>query len=438
MKLCHDDNHNAKIIMQNDLKREKIHFRLCGVFLFSILLTPMIIIPGFMGVKLEDLVVFMIVFYFFAAQNITFKLPIRALLFLIFIPLLLISVAMGSFMLMPTTITDLTKYIWLLKGGVIYLVFYNYMYSNEEQEDERVKKILMLFISFSVLASFICFQQYFNLFGLNKFYLPFVAPTQMATLMEGYGSPRVVGMLGNPNAQGYAFAIALICCLYLYLMDSSKKVLVYSCFIFLGLIMTLSRGSLLCFVAGAVFLFLVYKKNWLFSVYKIIFLSIASVILTILFLWLKDNEVIYNMILFRFEALSNITEDRSFIARYHGWIINYEYFKLSPLFGVGPLPRSIDIFGMADNEWLFFLRAYGAIGTLWLLLFMVLPFFLKKHNNLKKTNRKKFAFSCVMVTGIYMIPAGVVTSSVLFPVFLVVLAMYDVDKKSITLSKRKS
>ena len=405
--------------------------------MFSILLTPIIKIPGFIGVKLEDLIVFTIIFYYFFVQKIAFKLPVRAGFLLLFIPLLLISITLGSFLLMPATITDLTKYIWLLKALIIYLVFYNYINSDVEPKDERVENILKLFIFFSVLASFICFQQYFNLFGLNKFYIPLVAPTQMTTLIGGYGSPRVVGMLGNPNAQGYAFAIALICCLYLYLVKGSKIILLSALFILLGIFMTLSRGAFVCFVAGSLFLFLMYKKHWLFSVYKLIFLGVLLTTLSMLFLWLKDNEIIYNMVLFRFEALSNITEDKSFLARFHGWIINFEYFKLSPFFGVGPLPRSADIFGAADNEWLFFLRSYGAIGTIWLILFMFLPFFIKKHKVHKEQNRKMFVISCTIATSLYIIPAAVVTSSVLFPIFLVVLSMYDVSRSSITHSKHR-
>jgi hypothetical protein len=166
----------------------------------------------------------------------------------------------------------------------------------------------------------------------------------------------------------------------------------------------------------------------LFSVYKYVFLSILIVVLSALIFWLKDNEVIYNMILFRFEALSNITEDKSFMARFHGWLINYEYFRLSPLFGVGPLPRSADIFGTADNEWLFFLRSYGGIGTGWLVAFIFLPFIFKRHKCKIQKNRKMFVLSCAMATVVYIIPAAVVTSSVLFPVFLVVLSMYDVSR----------
>jgi len=406
--------------------------------LFSILLTPIIKIPGFLGVKIEDLMVFGIVFYYFFVKKIVFKLPVRAIILLAFIPLLLISITTGSFLLMPTNFTDLTKYIWLLKALVVYLVFYNYMHVNTEQESQRIENILRLFIFFSVLASFICFQQYFNLFGLNKFYIPLVAPTQMKTLMDGYPTPRVVGMLGNPNAQGYAFAIALLCCMYLYLINSNKKTLISSVFILLGLFMTLSRGAFVCFVIGALFLFLSYKKNWLFSVYKVIFLSVFLVVFSFLFLWLKDNEIMYNMILFRFESLSNISEDNSFISRIHGWIINYEYFKLSPFFGVGPLPHSSDIFGSADNEWLFFLRSYGGVGMLWLLIFMFLPFVFKKHKDLSLNNRKMFAISCTIATGIYLIPAAVVTSSILFPVFLVVLSIYDINLNNITHSNYRS
>lgn len=192
------------------------------------------------------------------------------------------------------------------------------------------------------------------------------------------------------------------------------------------MLMTLSRSSLAVFVIGALFLFIFYKKNKTFSYYKYLILLVMGVFLFGAFIFLKENEVIYNLILWRFEGLANIMEDKSFITRFHGWIINFEYFTLSPVFGVGPLPRGGEVFGTSDNEWLFFLRSYGAVGTAWLLLFLYSSFIFT--NKIKATymrNFNYFSLSVVIMTSIYMIPAGVITSSSLSSLFVAILAFND-------------
>jgi hypothetical protein len=425
------------MISSSVIQKEFIMSKLCSIVLFCVLVTPMIKVPGFIGVRLEDFVVFTVVFYGLLVQNISFKLPVRVLLLIVFIPFLLVSITVGSFLLMPATLMDLTKYIWLFKSIVVYLLFYNYLYSSKDNVNSRIEYLLKLFMYFSVISSFICFQQYFNLLNLNKFYIPLIAPSQTTTLLNDYATPRVVGMLGNPNSQGYAFAIALVCSLYLFLKKAVDRKIILLCasFIFVGLVMTLSRSGLICFVSGCLFLFLTYKKGWSFLLFKLFFLAVLFSGLIMLFVLLKENETLYNLIIFRFEALSNISEDNSFVTRFHGWAINYEYFKISPFFGVGPLPRSVDIFGTADNEWLLFLRSYGLVGFFWLILFMLLPLSLKSSKSLEVLNRKRFVLACIFSTWLFMIPAGVITSSGLFSVFLCVLAVYDVDFKKIQLGK---
>lgn len=413
-----------------------LHRRVCILILFCMLLTPGVKIPGLIGIRLEDFIIFLIVFYFAAGGHASIRFPERGVYLLYFIPILLLSITVGSYLSMPTTLLDLSKFIWLLKSLVIYITFYNYVYGYESKDIEtNIVTILFYFILFCVLASFICIQQYFNVGGLNQLYIPLIAPSQYTSLMPGYPSPRVVGLLGNPNSQGYVFALSIICTLFLFFKKGNKYLLVFGFFLILGLLMTLSRGALLSCLFGLLFVFLGYRKDKVFGVYKLIVLSFIAIFVFFLVVWLASNPVIYNLILFRFEALSNITEDGSFVARFHGWLINIEYFKLSPVFGLGPLPRASAIFGASDNEWLSFLRAYGVVGMIWLLLFMFKPLAFKGNFILVIRNRKAFSYSILLATCVYMIPAAVITNSGLIGILLALLSICDTERFSVSINR---
>ena len=281
-------------------------------------------------------------------------------------------------------------------------------------------------VTIASVSALVCISQFFNPLNINSYYVAFVAPTQFTTLIEGYGTPRAVGMIGNPNAQGYLMALALLSGFYLMLKSASKYSSIKLILIFTAMLMTLSRSSLAVFVVGVLFLFVFYKKNKMFSYYKYLILIFIGMFLFGALVVLNENEVIYNSILWRFEGLANIMEDKSFIARFHGWAINIEYFNLSPIFGVGPLPRGGELFGASDNEWLFFLRSYGAIGTVWLLLFLYSSFiFTNKVKSPDIRNFNYFSLSVVIMTSIYMIPAGVITSSSVSSLFVAILALND-------------
>lgn len=405
--------------------------KLTVLFTVFFLLTPTVKVPGFIGIRFDDLLVFLIIFLFFLLSKsvtISVKVPVRAGLIIIFCLLVLISILWGSTYGLPASILDLTKYIWLAKLFVIYLVFYNYIYFDTSVDSviERRNASLSFIVTIASVSALICISQFFNPLNINKYYVPFVAPTQFTTLIEGYGTPRVVGMIGNPNAQGYLMALSLLSGLYLMLTKTSKLLSTKLFLIFIAMLMTLSRSSLAVFVIGALFLFVFYKKNKTFSYYKYLILLVMGVFLFGAFIFLKENEVIYNLILWRFEGLANIMEDKSFITRFHGWIINFEYFTLSPVFGVGPLPSGGEVFGTSDNEWLFFLRSYGAVGTAWLLLFLYSSFiFTNKIKAAYMRNFNYFSLSVVIMTSIYMIPAGVITSSSLSSLFVAILAFND-------------
>ena len=405
--------------------------KLAILFIAFFLLTPTIKIPGFIGIRLDDLLAFSILGLFIFLSKISIikvKFPIRACLLLVFFFLLLISITWGSTYSLPTSILDLTKYIWLIKLLVIYLVFYNYIFYDNELFEiiKRRNIILSAVVVIATISALISISQFFNPLNINKLYVPIVAPTQYTTLMQGYGTPRVVGMIGNPNAQGYLLALSLLTGLFLMLTKSSKKLGLMSLVIFIAMLMTLSRSALIVLLVGAFTLFLLYKKDKIFALYKIFILILVCLFLAGLIIFLKDNEAIYNLIIWRFEALTNIMEDKSFLARFHGWTINLEFFYKSPLIGVGPLPRGGDVFGASDNEWLYFLRAYGSVGVFWLVLFLFVPFLYSiKNNYLITQNFNYYSFAMVVMTCIYMVPAGVITSSSLSSLFIALLAFSD-------------
>ncbi|MCP4325912.1 MAG: O-antigen ligase family protein [Alteromonadales bacterium] len=412
---------------------------LCVTYIACFLLTPTIKIPGFIGLRLDDLLTFLIVGYFFLAAKstkINIKVPIRANLLLFFSLLMMLSITWGGTFKLPTSILDLTKYIWLLKMLVTYLLFYNFIYI-ESNASSRVSDItlelesnrsfiLKTVVTIASISAFICFLQYANPLGINKYYIPLIAPTQYESLMSGYGTPRVVGMIGNPNAQGYLMALSLLIASFLQFKYPSKANL-FKCFIIaIAMFLTLSRTSLVCFLIGFLILFLLYSKDKNFVYYKIFLLVIISSLLFVLIIFLKNNETIYNLILWRFETLSNVMEDKSFLARMHGWVINLEYIGKSPLIGVGPVPRGVEIFGAADNEWLLFARSYGVLGIFWLLMFFLLPLLVySRSSSIPEKNYTYLLLSVIGMTFVYMVPSAVFTSSSLNCLLIILLAIKD-------------
>jgi O-antigen ligase/polysaccharide polymerase Wzy-like membrane protein len=241
-----------------------------------------------------------------------------------------------------------------------------------------------------------------------------------------------VGMIGNPNAQGYVLALSFLALIYKELINHSKMNVIKGFIIFVALLMTLSRTSLVITLVGSLILILLYTKNKNFVYIKLSILSLLSFALFSLFIFIQQNEVLYNLILWRFESLANIMEDKSFITRFHGWVINIKFFLDNPILGVGPIPRGTELFGTADNEWLYFARSYGALGLIWLLLFFFGPFLVLRPKSKDEKNVRFFVFTALLMTMIYMIPAGVFTSSSLNGLLIVILAFYDKNHCYIT------
>jgi|GEM_PF-2017602 len=400
----------------------------CLALLFMVFLTPTFWIPGVLGVRLEELFVFFWVFIvaFLMKQGViqAVYLPVRGAFLIGFCLLVIAGIAAGSVIQLPTSILDLTKFIWLAKAFLIYLVFFNYIYRKDHGEMVRRDYILKWFVRCGVLSCFICFQQYFDLFDLNAKYIPFVAPTQAYTLLSGYFAPRVVGMLGNPNVQGAVLALSMVAHFYLILKGKAEFRITFFLMLFIGVIMTLSRTSFLVAVIGCFGVVFLYQKGMKFTIAKWLGFVLLVILLAFAYLALRENEFLYNTIFFRFEKILEGGQENSLAARYERWAINYEYFLKSPIFGVGPLPRA-DIFEFADGEWFLILRVYGVLGLLWFLLFCFAPMLMVRSKHKEVKNLRSFMLATIGAIYLYMIPAAIFTSTITVSFVLILLALYD-------------
>lgn len=393
-----------------------------------VFLTPTIWIPGVIGVRFEEFFVmlWLVVFAIFYRQGVleAAYIPVRGAMLLAFAAIILLSITVGSVMQLPASILDLTKFIWLFKALMVYFIFFNYIARKDGYEMVRREYIIKWFIRFGVLSSIVCFQQYFDLLGLNSLYVPIIAPTQAYTLLSGYFAPRVVGMVGNPNLQGAILALCLICHTYMSLKGKGEWRVLFFLVLFTALLMTLSRTAFIMSVVGMFSMVFFYKKSMTFALLKMIGVALLLILLTMAYLVLREYEALYSVIFFRFENLSQGVQEGSFAARFEQWRLNIEYFMKSPIFGVGPLPRA-GIFGAADGEWLLFLRTYGILGTTWLVLFFFLPLLRIRSKSVEIKNLRALFLALTAAIFLYMIPAGIVTSTITISFVLILLALYD-------------
>ncbi|MCY7296204.1 O-antigen ligase family protein [Alteromonas sp. a30] len=402
--------------------------------LFCMFLTPTISIPGFIGIRFEELfIVPWLALSFLFRPSLRMLIPFRAFFFLLFSILLITSISVGSIMQLPASLLDLVKLIWIVKIFFIYSILYNFIHSDSDYY-QRLIYILRIFVIFGFVSALICIQQYFDILSLNRYYVPIIAPTQFNTLMPGYSSPRVVGIIGNPNAQGLVMAFTLITLTYLILEKRIKYGSVLFVVLFSALIMTLSRSAFIVWGCGTVCLILLFRGGWKLTIYKYVLLASVIAIIGVMFVFLRDNKVIYNLILFRFELLANGLEEGSFSARFNQWMLNIRYFLESPIFGVGPLPRA-GIFHFADNEWLVLLRSYGLVGTGWLVMTLTLPLLLFRPAHKWGKNLKSFNLSILLCAFMYMVPAAVLTGINTVSFLIVLLACIDQNHSAIVWSK---
>lgn len=398
------------------------------LILFVLTLTPSTnFISGFPSVRGEDIILLSWLFFVFPfiKHKLTTAHKIRLGFLGAFFILLPLSIFNGIINGYEGSFSDFNQFIRLLKYISIYLLAV-YVFSNASRTE--ILKLVDYILWLGVFVFLLSLSQYFNVLGLNEIYVSYIAPTQYMTLVNNYPFPRPVAMIGNPNELGFLFVIFSMLSLVM-LMEKSRDVskFKYSFFFtiyLLGVLVTLSRGSLVALVAGVLVFF-----SWIFLSSKF---RVKIKILVVLFciimigLLILNNPLVYESFTWRFMTLLNVLEDASFSTRIDNWQENIGIIKQHPFLGVGPLRRTIFEYS-ADNEWILLWRSYGVVGVS---LFMGL---MMGHLFSKCTNEvKAFSMAIIISIFVYMIPAAAFHSLVLFPFLLVILAIVDTKRNGIT------
>ena len=387
------------------------------IIIISLILTPSLdFIPGVPSLRLDDILVFFWLFIaiFYFKYNFSFLLKTRILFIIILAVYFLIPVLNGLINGFQGDFADLNQYVRFLKYIGFYCISYKVFADSDELKKEE---ILVFFVSCGVVLFFITLSQYFNFLGLNDLYVRAIAPTQYKTLINNSLHPRPVGMVGNPNELGYLMALLSLVSLYCAVKYKSNKYYIFLVMFALGCLMTLSRGAMVALIAGfLVFVFIYHFKASAKNRLKILIMTIFVLIGSYL---LINNDVFYDKILWRFEIGLDVSNDDALGSRFDNWNENINIIKDHPIVGVGPLRRAA-FQHSADNEWLLILRSYGFFGVL-----LIISIFLRGVFSSRSIENRALLYALILSSFLYMIPAVIFHSLILFPLVLFVFTVID-------------
>ena len=391
------------------------------IIIFSLILTPSIRIKGIPAFRVEQIVIIIIAIYTLIKTILGRKIKINNPLFVLLYGglsfFILLSILVGSCKGIRVILNDFFEIYKIF----VYLSIFLYISSIIKTDADRLKVIK--FTNLCLLGSvFIAIQQYFNLFNLNEIYVPIIAPTQYKTLVNNYPYPRVVGMTSNPNEYSVMPGIGGVLSWSMFINTKRKKHILNLLIFSLGVLMTLSRTGLVFFIVciltySILHLYENLNKGRVIKFFTILFLTITLLLVAILlFKYLPEG------LTWRFKAGLDIKLDKSFQARLSNWTEHINYFKMSPMFGLGPA-KSIAYQHSVDNEWLLFLRQYGIIGCLYVFLTFSFPFIIKTNSYYKY-----LYLSIIVGSAIYMIPAIIYNSFQLMPLVMVFAGLIPNDR----------
>lgn len=421
------------MINLNDFQEPSKKNKLIVIYLmiFSIILTPDIDpgrIPSF---RIEQIIVSL--FFVHALIKVMLGKPVRInsyrfpLMFLGLAFFTVLSIFVGAqkgIRIIPNDFFELYK-IFVYLG--IYLITDSLLLDHGDKL--KVLNFMRICLVISVMISV---QQYFNLFGLNEVYVPLIAPTQARFLINDYPFPRVVGLTSNPNEYAIMPGIGVIVSWAMYSLDRNKRNLAFMAVFILGVLMTLSRSGFIFVAVGIVMYTILYffrctirrSRSSLIiadrhSLEFITFALLMGAVMIIAFFTIVPEELTWRLI----RGL-NLSSDSSFQARLTNWVEHIDYFKMSPVFGLGPA-KAIVYQAQADNEWLLFLRRYGVVGCTYIALIFFVPF---------RRSRDRFYsliyFSTISAAAVYMLVANIYSSFQVVPLIIILAAMIPPVEKA--------
>jgi len=390
--------------------------RLVYIIILSTVLLPDIRIKGLPSLRIEQILISIlsiIVVYVLSIDN-DFRILMPKFIF--------VQIGLSFFILLSMLVGSLKGIDIILRDFFelykifIYVGVYTVTLLCIKSNDDRISIIKFMIVCI-LLSVLVAVQQYFDLFSLNEKYVRWLAPTQYHTLVDNYPNPRVIGMTSNPNE--YAVMLGLGCLLSwsLFVQTFRTRYFMYFLLCSMGVILTGSRSGMI-FLIACVFLFnilylydLLRKRELKAFNHMISTFFIFTILVLAIFLLLPQT------ITWRLKAGLNIGMDTSFQARLSNWDEHISYFKMSPMFGLGPA-KSIVYETFVDNEWLLLLRRYGIVGTLYLIYMFLIPMLERKRNLFNI-----IYISVICASAIYMIPASIYHSFRLMPLVMILTAI---------------
>lgn len=397
----------------------------------TIVLSPMIDVPGIIGIRLDDLwLAFGAIVYItkvaFTNQKFEFKLPRYSTMFIIFIAWITISIFISSFkepyFYSNRDWLEVYKNLKLL----LIIVIANQIIINKTLID-KIFNVILFSLSASALFGI---MQYFNLAGINSWLTPhFLAESQIKGL-EVHG--RIVGTYANPNVFGTAMLVGIGLSIGRFFQIFKLRYLFLALMFLVATFLTLSRTSLIaCFILIFIISFQsIWKsRNKLLTLASFIFIPIIGLIA------LKTAP---EKLFFRAQNLNNLSEDASFQGRLDIWRRIFNERTLPNIYtGTGPVSNLRITY---DNEWLMIMTLYGIVG-----LILLLTWFYIIYRNLGKLDYQIngsyiIALRSIMVVyGISMFMEPVFQQLQLMPLIALMIGVLlnSSNKKAERLKKKK-
>ena len=296
--------------------------------------------------------------------------------------------------------------------------------ANLDISQNKIKHYYKIALVVFLCSAFFGIAQYLNLGNINETISPYYVLTQMEGLLQG----RITGTTGNPNEFGALMVLAssLAFSGVLFFKEKTMRLFSWICFavFVLSIVLTLSRSAIIAVIIAICFLTL-FKYPLIFGIKRGIkksLITIPIIMATILIIIKIAPEKFF----FRISQLGNIWNATSWQARIVGWKINYDLWKLSPLFGWGPGKMTMTT--IVDNEWLLLLRRYGLIGVIIFVLWFVNFYFglskICRSSSYAEARALAVALQATLLAyAVYMIPAAVYHSLQLMPILLIFLGL---------------
>jgi O-antigen ligase len=297
---------------------------------------------------------------------------------------------------------------------------------------EHMQKYYIISLIIFLCSAAFGFAQYFNLFDINSWLMPYYAPTKAYYITK---AGRIVGATSNPNVFGAAMVLAASLALTgaLWLKGRSIKLFSWAALgVFsLAIVFTLSRTALVCLLVIVAFIAL-YKYTMHFGFKKVVRLVVLviPVLLVIAFILL---QLAPERFFFRMGRGMDLGTDTSWQARQVMWQSAIDSWKQSPFLGWGPGKETMT--ASPHNDWLLLLRRYGTLGVLVFVLWFVGVY--RTLSSIERGTKNSYtetfcaALQATLVAyAIFMIPLSVYHDLQVMPILLIFLGLAYTQRQS--------